>query len=189
MPTFESLPRELRQAILKIAFTDTVIADLDFSLKFQKYICNNYNYTKLRDSVPEHLQLAIKHAVAPARIYSYPLRAFASSTDTTALALREVFPDVEDDIAFVLRKALYKFEQRLIEKKKEYEEGSIFKSEWDTANSIYGRQAGIKFEMYDKGYGLCQHSRTQVSDRMKRNFDLVAKRLDMSYKRGWGQFQ
>lgn len=69
MPTFEDLPRELRQAILKIAFTETVAADLEFSLNIRKYICDDNYKSKLRRFyLPKSLSSALRFALFHIRV-------------------------------------------------------------------------------------------------------------------------
>lgn len=150
MPTFEDLPRELCQEILKIVFHETVTADLKFSLNIRKYICFEDHTSQLRDDLPECLRSARNDEAGASRFHPGYLPAMhAPSTGTTATALREVFPDIADDIRFVLEKSLHKFEQRLVEKVESYTErdGEDF-DEMD-ATAKYGCRASDKGEMCD----------------------------------------
>lgn len=142
MPTFESLPCELRQEILRMAFTDTVAYDLEFSINIRKFICDNKFKSRLRGDLPEFLTLALKKKGGASWFpYGDAPAAYAPSTGTTASALREVFPDVVDDIGFVLKKCLLGFEHRV----------KVDGYDIDEADAIieYGFCAMAKGELFD----------------------------------------
>lgn len=78
--------------------------------------------------------------------------AYAPSTGTTATTLREVSPDIADDIAFVLEKSLHRFEQKLVEKVEGFKNSVLFDfaENIDECDAIekYGGQASEKSQLF-----------------------------------------
>ncbi|KAE9976707.1 hypothetical protein Vi05172_g3166 [Venturia inaequalis] len=184
MPTFESLSRELRQEIFRIAFTDTVADDLEFCLNTRKYICNLHFDSKLRNLVlPDFLSSALAEKVDGSWFdYSYTTLAFAPSTGTTAIALRQVFPDIADDIQFVLERCLHRFEQRLKQNIAESGEDDDDSGEdiyYDGAVAKYGKRAQERGELYDRGGGL---GGKNVSRKMMNRYYTAVNNLGISHQ-------
>jgi hypothetical protein len=103
MPTFQSLPRELRQEIFKIAFDDAIAIDLQFNMYIRRALQNCHGQGLLRGQLPHYL----KHALEP-----HDSILFAPHTYKTAVAVRTAVPDVADDLHFILKKSLDTFEKK-----------------------------------------------------------------------------
>lgn len=107
MPTFESLPRELRQQILTLAFDDAIATDQRFNrnireclyLKTATSFCSG-SRLDLYPQLPYNLDdsLATGHGFIP-------------NISKTAESLCAVYPDVVDDVRYVLGKAISGFEE------------------------------------------------------------------------------
>ncbi|TID27071.1 hypothetical protein E6O75_ATG01564 [Venturia nashicola] len=115
MPTFESLPRELRQHIFALAFDDAIKADLRFNRNIQKCIYDGI-YTTFIDEYRSWIyysRLAQGYHGFSHNIESSLERrtGFAPYISKTAQTLCTVYPDVAEDAKYVLDKAIDQFEK------------------------------------------------------------------------------
>lgn len=100
MPTFESLPRELRQQIFTLAFEDAIKADLRFNHNTRECIYRAHKrYTNSRLEQYHLLPYGLEESLAIEN-------GFAPFISKTAETLCVVYPDVVDDLEYVLEKAL-----------------------------------------------------------------------------------
>ncbi|QDS69294.1 hypothetical protein FKW77_002661 [Venturia effusa] len=103
MPTFESLPRELRQHILKLVFEPAIVADHHFNCDIQRFIIckfGRFSITRHNIDLPKDLrdELTTNDSFAP-KIFK------------TADVLIVTYPSIIDDVKYVLSKALNRIER------------------------------------------------------------------------------
>lgn len=169
IPTFESLPRELRQEIVKIVFHETVAAGLEFNRNIRRCIAGSDHTIEFRYDLPDFFK---------AVLFTTPKKGAVSApyTAKTAYYLTAVFPDIMEDIQFILKLSLQAFEQNVVEAMTEAEQEE---RNSDHAVGIYGARASEKEEMRDYGLGLLRGEQTAhlVSYKMEGKFDRVIEQL------------
>lgn len=148
MPTFESLPRELRQHILTLAFDDAIKADLRFHQNIRECLIfpraevdhrpTSRLYYNLPDNLNEHL--SIEHRSAPC-------------ISQTAETLCTVYHSVIDDVKYVLGRALDKFdeaEDKVLSGLKQRLADDWEPLDIDNANAVHAERARKRGQLYDR---------------------------------------
>lgn len=109
MLTLESLPRELRQEIFRLAVEHAIVKDIRLNHLIRKCI-RSYEAV-----------LLLRRCGEPKCLWP-ALESFAPSIHNTAACVRVVFPDLIDDIDYILDKTLKAFttlEGRVLSKSKQ----------------------------------------------------------------------
>ncbi|QDS69293.1 hypothetical protein FKW77_002655 [Venturia effusa] len=153
MLTLESLPRELRQEIFRLAFEDAINRDIHFNHLLRNCIQDYESFSLLRCWwVPDCLvpTLDFPQFLPGNRQPKY----FAPSIHDMAACLNLVFSDVIDDVDYVLYKALTVFtgaeERALNEFQAKARYGVL---EFGHAVAYLAARAKARNEMYDRECG------------------------------------
>lgn len=108
MITFQSLARELRQNIYQLAFEDAIAKDIKLNHFLRRCIRSHEGEGRLRaDWIPELIQDIL--GPTPRDEDHWHPTVFIPSISKTAASLHAVFPDLTDEINFVLKKSVDAF--------------------------------------------------------------------------------
>lgn len=175
MPTFEDLPRELRQEIFKLAFDHAIQTDLDFNENITKYIRAYHGQIRLEVRLSKHLLRVLGPAPAPQDDW-HP-DSFAPYLCALFEALCAVFPTIVDDTKFVFSKALDTFDEEMIGWSEDERIRFDEKTSWSRATAIsqFAFNADGRGELFDIGDGIeeCPETlkRHNISEKMARHFN------------------
>ncbi|RDI86912.1 hypothetical protein Vi05172_g3129 [Venturia inaequalis] len=152
MPTFEDLPRELRQEIFNRAFDHAIKTDLSFNNNIECYIRSYKGRNRLATQPPKDLLRVLGPFPGPGDT-RHP-DSFAPHLCTTFEALRAAFPKVIDDAEYAFRKAIGRFEKEVLEMKKIERARRHFTHGKQTALHLHANRACLRDELFDFGAGI-----------------------------------
>lgn len=207
MKSLESIPRELCHQILGNVFEPAITADVNFNSALEKYVRSYYGNARLElynQILPGYLSDAL--GSPPSRqeqdIHERPTQ-FAPNVSRMATTLTTVFPDLADDIDFVLSKSLDQFEKDSIEvmdvvlnhhkDRDDWMRSWGFTSKWkDTRDAtwFWAHEAGLKGQLSEWGYGM-ESRIVNGSEKIGRKATLRFQRVVEKYRKarwmGWAR--
>jgi hypothetical protein len=165
MPTtLESLPRELRQQIFALAFDDAATKDHRLNKNIRTCIRRHDGYVRLEY---DRTISVFRQALGP-KPSAWPMM-FASSICDLATTLDALYPDLKDDVTYILEKSLQQFEeaqdQEMEQTQANIDSAGPFSSiENNEAIEESARRAKARAERYDDGDRVYALKAMEVED-------------------------
>ncbi|QDS69295.1 hypothetical protein FKW77_002668 [Venturia effusa] len=196
----QSLPRELRHQILRLVFEPAITADLDFNSALQKYVRSYYGNARL-EALSSVLPAYLSHALGPPpEDQDDRPTQFAPSISRTGTILLTTFPDIADDVCFMLSASLDQFERGDCErqdriagwlKSRRSAPLKVF-NDVGTATETWSYEAEIHDQLADRGAANCAVYLDGMSEWQVEKFGIAGilrfNRVVLSYRR-WREWE